>query len=268
MLDWKTDSDYDFTSGLDQSGWAWEFLRRSKLYRGAWAEFLKRVSPWEATLGPYSEWKSKAGVLEAEPSLWGFDPPRQPNETVAQWKKRTFYLVAAEPIKEMLPEWEGRYWQLERMYNPFYALASDVKFRPADMPRVWHRWEDIRRYPQSYEDMELGAYTWFDLDRELAPQLDHIKKQLVAKQDALIAENAIHPLIKKTQKETWRHYLQLLDADNLGVSAKEIAASNIDDGFYQSLKDSKSGYDPVPRVRDRIQSARSIADLKYRTLLP
>lgn len=39
-LDWKNESDYEFTKDLDAHGWAWEFLRRNPKYQKRWDELL------------------------------------------------------------------------------------------------------------------------------------------------------------------------------------------------------------------------------------
>ena len=42
-LDWRDASTYAWTKDLDQSGWAWEFLRRSPIYLEAWDRSLKTI---------------------------------------------------------------------------------------------------------------------------------------------------------------------------------------------------------------------------------
>ncbi len=266
MPDWKVDSDYEFAKKLgDDREWAWEFLRRSNAYREAWEAFKSEIAQWESTFGPSSGWANSADAL-AELSLWGFDPPLSTAETVKQWEERTFYSVGRKPIKEPLPEWRGRQWRLRRMYDPESTPAHEVRFHRTE-PQLWYRFEDIEHVSELVQEFQLGVYTWIDLDRPLVPQLRRLREVLNAKQREVRARGDVHPQRQSNKRDLWPHYLQLLDADNLGIPAKQISESNIQRNYYPKLKMGKQAFDPIAKVNERLKAARTLAEGGYIRLL-
>jgi hypothetical protein len=264
MLNWKIDSEYEFTKTLDDKGWAWEFLRRNAEYRASWSEFAAKAEPLQQLYGIYENWDAKA--LDNVADVWVFCPPRLGGESLAAWRNRAIHLDL-DPVRRLLPAAYGAAWRLRLIRNPYSTPASEVGFLPAEKPPAWFRVGDVDLGGTELHELRgSGMYPWIDLEAELEPQFAHLQASAKSLQQELVKHGVIPKIsaFKRRGAEYWFDYIRILDAHHAGAKPGEIASVLYPD------RDNKydGGYQASSYVTDRLEAAKRMTTRGYLALLP
>jgi len=193
MPDWKKKEEYDFTQSLDRSGWAWEFMRRNKLYKSDWEE------------------ASAGGVV--------YQPPKNEGETDQVWMVRVS-LSGHHPMKVVKTTTFARKWRMRPpILNPYASNAP--KFDIA-YPKIVG-YEEMREYFEDEEPflpLRNFAVLVFDLTREMSAQLAYANARLHEASKELKKIEIFKP--KNILPGKWKNCLRLLDAEMANATSKEI----------------------------------------------
>lgn len=219
--DWRDAKDYEFTSGLDRAGWAWEFLRRNPSYR----------SDYAAMLNSFSDIHKSSSFL-----------------------RRSQDVVERGPVVLSREEALGEKWGMNRAIDPD-GRASPT-FRPLYPMEL--DWDSVQAYYERESDeAPIATVTFFsimafDLASDIEVQIEAAREILSRR-----SHNADGNKFMRRIQSQWTTYLRLLDA-GVGVKGPEIikhveAYHDIDNDVYDN-------YAGLDRVSDHRAAAQLLCD--------
>lgn len=226
---WNKDKHYDFVEELTFSGWAWEFLRRSKDYRKSYTDYLAQSKKLEHEFGP--NW------LNSEKCRY-YDPPRNEGEDSSKWTIRCGLELGIRGRVFSLDKYLGKNFGLDGMFDPTVATSEEVNFLPpSSYPQLIEKPEDLDDFLQEVEtydpisnDVDGGAVTI--LDRDFAVLVFDLSLSAETQSGVLTGQlatirkerNLTKPRLPSKKAVEWRRYLRVLDADLSGTKIPEIAS--------------------------------------------
>lgn len=255
---WKKAENYDYLTKLDGknavAGWAWEFIRRSKSYRDAYAEFDDLRQQYG------QDWR-------ANQPRDVFEPTKLPNETDNGWKYRVAGMgLVAEPISAS--QKRARTWQLADMYDPQQTYDKNhIRFtvgtpfpafyaepRPTNIPTV-QAFEDLQHDYQDADTPHL-LFAAFDVTRPINEQLKKAREILGQHRKAFAATRQY-----KGHKGKWVLYVRFLDARASDADLQLIDILKAV-GIPKNMRD-----EPHAVASELFEQAQNMADEGYRGLL-
>jgi hypothetical protein len=236
-LDWKDKSHYKLLEDQPET-WAWEFLRRNHKYQDDYKKYVDFPSRFD-------ESESMFGG-----NYFEFEPPPLPDESFAQYKKRSFELdgfsrrAKRDNVLEhyLLDEFEDP--MNPNSPTPSFVTAQDIGY-PENMRRGMIK--------PNEDELIFKFNVRFNLDEQLEivkSEMDKVRKR--------------HPKFrqknKKLQTDFYRLYLRYLDAEAENVSQVEVARHIHGHEEYPD----KKGRD---KVNKGLKVALELVDGGYITLL-
>lgn len=256
LPDWENVKDYDFLENAPSTVWAWEFLRRSELYRQDWKEVQglkeKYGDGWLSSLDAYK-----------------FFPDLLEGDTEATWVRRTA-MGSTDPLKIRIDEFYAEKWCLKSMIDPLHPLPkasvfSDPYRKFPKMilhPDQFERYVGVLEYENGEElfvQHELGILA-FDLTIGLDDQLKRAGKILKKLKSRRVKAGTIEKQSYTNSPEVWKRYLRVLDArrSNPYATHKRIA---------ETLNDYDGNKDPYEVGKRYYKAAVELVDNGYRHIL-
>lgn len=214
MLDWKKDSDYQYTQSLKREQWAWEFLRRNPEYQTDYQWF---ISHWKALEKKYGK------VPDLDYQAWKQDPLAYKIVDIASEQDGN---CAVSDDKLLIECWMGYKWgffkfPVEPALNALQIETSWRPLIPEDEPEEAHQ-NDVTS--SDNDKSELLKTVTFDLSKPLKEQLERIKKQVIIAQRRLKAQGRLFPYTIAGKASLWIQCLRLLDAQNDNYTDTQINA--------------------------------------------
>lgn len=206
-------SNYEYTTKLSLTGWAWEALRRNKEYRNDYNLFLmeqatsqeEQNNNWDKVVVQYGSTKGN-------------------EETLNSWKERV--LDTDEDCRAL--NLSGRFglkWGLLQMHDPGRKYSTEVCFSSEKLPFSIDLYEQLHeRIPSHVLGIGDSAETivapdigvvLFDLTRSFESQIDDVRKIINDRSDKFKVSK------KKTlkqNKQLWLRHIRVLDSLDLGVT--------------------------------------------------
>ena len=235
---WRDPDQYRFAKGLDHAGWAWEFLRRSPEYQGAYEE-ARRSYASRRLAGQLDDWpedprESEFGIPDYERSRkWGligfFDPALDDPKGLALFHPN-----------RMIARSELGFWP---------DLFKDPK--KLNEPRDAH----VHFYPG-----EVAVI--FNLCLPLDRQLKLAGDELSAQQKRFERLGAVKVKSPRLHSKKWELYLRVLDGEAAGATPGEMAMTLLPD-----LDDTYPDHRGSKRIGGLLRQAKRLRDGGYVALL-
>lgn len=268
--DWRNADDYSYLDELDLKGWAWEFLRRGKKYRQAYAPFRAR----QAQEG--DAWRQKQPVVL-------YEPKKLAGESDAAWEQRAARqgLHATRLTESRLL---AREWSLFDMYDPAQPYDEHfITFRlsspypafygdPAPIPEETKHPNDSKalRRLRPFEDLHNGnedippealLVIAFDVRRSMDDQLASVHPVFQA------CAHRLTSIRNPTLGKKYKSYIRFLDALDAGAEADmhlyEILLA-VDSSDRVQNTDYEKRLDMASYAK---KAARKLADTDHKKLL-
>jgi hypothetical protein len=207
-MDWRNSEHYAFCLGLDQAGWAWQFLRRNPAYRADYAWFIALWHGLESDYGAppnrdFFRWRQDPRAWRAESELAGCGTEVCPGEN-----------------EQVLIEcWMGAKWGFRQFpVDPAESDPSTLAWR--EQPTTMESLEpgQIEHLQQSPGKIAL----LFDLALPLPSQLEAAKARLTAERHALAKTGELPVRSVREGRRIWVSWLRLLDGLDRGISLEEL----------------------------------------------
>ncbi|MGA8709216.1 MAG: DUF6499 domain-containing protein [Steroidobacteraceae bacterium] len=229
MPDWQNPSDYSFTAKLNDSGWAWEFLRRNAQYRKDYEKVTTKLAVKASAVShltygltldsPEADIRWDLGL-----HWWIFGPIRDPS-CDAHPRFLTGFPLQPDSIEI------GTYFSR----RPDHAGLEEAT-TPHEIPRV---------------QRSEFATLLFDLRKPWGAQGRRAQMIFTTRQTALSA------VMKKTPphkgSHNWPTYLRVIDAREAKQTSVQIAKVLLADKFGN-----KSGSDPAKKIEKYWEQAKRL----------
>lgn len=258
LPNWRNKSEYPDPKQMNNSRWAWEFLRRNKEYQQDYERFQVYLQ--------YHEDKAPHTPLDVYAVC---DPPALENETEDKYTKRMaeadqYWKITPLPVA--LAEKHGLYHRAPHaLIDPRKDDPARLLFSTESSPSLlgspggvfmWLREYAAKRAPVS------EVVVKFDLELPIDVQIEKAKILLEWKQGDLDKDGLIQPKKPRNRKEKYVNYLRLLDAEVCGVEVREMA-----EVIFPHIENSHSiGYLGDKTARNQLQAAKKMRDSYYRYL--
>lgn len=208
-MDWRSPDIYAFSNGLDQSGWAWQFLRRCPAYRADYAWFIGVWRALEADYGTpprrdFFRWKQDARAWRAESEIAGCGTDTCPGEN----------------DQVLIECWISAKWGLRKFpIDPAVEFPEDLVWREPEIPVTPVSPEAIAAMENAPELIALK----FDVSLPLTAQLEAARRKLAAIRHSLARTGTLPPSTLRQGMPIWKIWLRLLDALETVTPLPEIA---------------------------------------------
>ncbi len=208
-MDWRDHREYAFCGGLDQSGWAWQFLRRNPEYRADYGWFIAVWRSLETDYGAppnrdFFRWRRDPRAWRSESELTGCGTEVCPGEND---------LVLIEC-------WMGAKWGFRQFpVDPAIALPEALSWREQPVAVEVLEPGQLSVLQQSPGKIAIA----FDLALPLASQLDDAKARLAAARHALAKTGDLPIRTLCEGLGTWTTWLRLLDGLEGGGSLDAVS---------------------------------------------
>lgn len=211
-LDWKSEEDYAFTTGLTNAEWAWEFLRRLPNYRADWINANDQQEKFS------KHQKGNKFIMHENPFVI-FDPPIPQGVSPNDW-------VLRENVKRYAPlRGYGSKWRLQGLIQD-PALPSPPKFeriasaKLLDLEELGHYFHSVAPGVDVMDQSGNIAVIGIDLTRSLAAIEADVKELAKAEYKKRKLDRVKQRDFKKTGN--WQLFLRILDAMSAGESQATI----------------------------------------------
>ena len=195
-MDWQKPEDYEYLKKLNNKGWAWEFIRRSRQYRSIYYPFVENA-PEKQVIVRYIPLKESQ------------------TESNVAWRKRAKGM-GLEPFAITASQDRARHWGLLDMYAPELRYdKNQISFGIRNpFPVLYRSYDAVRELfslPEVTEaySRERFVFVAFDAGRKLDEQIERVKPLLNVHTKRILGNNR-----KNTSfhKDAWRLYIRFLDA--------------------------------------------------------
>ncbi len=266
MKNWRDPKQYLYTKSLCRKGWAWEFLRRNKVYGSAWEKFSSVVRELTDKYGPFQknsdEWRT-------DQLFYIYDPPKISNESEKEWIHRV-----GHGSEETIFSWFPKQWGLYQMIDPKYtfmeAKENSFKIWSTNVETSSCRISFYSRGLPYGEQWDIGfndpvQVVKIDLRENLEKQIKDIKYHLSLIQQEQIDKGLIDPPKRKNLKpKEWPYYLRILDAEDEGFTGSN---SGDNEAIFLELNKTHNCESRTKFIDDRRRSAKSLRDGGYLHIL-
>lgn len=255
---WRKSESYHYLRQLEGrdhiAGWAWEFIRRSKIYREAYADFHDLRKQYGA------DWLAK------QPRNL-FDPEKLPGESDNAWHYRVSGMgLVITPISAS--QQRARAWQLMDMYdpqspydanyiqfvakNPFPAFYADT--RVIEIPAI-QPFEDLQH---DYLDKDTAhlLFVAFDVTRPVNEQIKKLRTVFGKYRKRFDTKSNDY----KGHEDQWEMYIRMLDARDSEPELSYIDAIKI-------IGMPTMRHDPYAAASEIFEHAEKMANDGYKGLL-
>ncbi len=222
-LDWKSQEDYEFTSSLTNTGWAWEFLRRSSQYRQDWIDANTQQEQFSKHQGDNHFSIHRNPFVIFEPALpEGVHPD--------EWSLKD-NVEFFSPLMGY-----GHKWGLKgQIQDP--AIPTPPRFEQIASAKLLN-WEETNDYffPVA-EDVDVFvqngklAVVGIDLTRSLT----NIQADIRALVKSEFEKRELDKLEQRDfkKKANWPVFLRIIDARTAGVQQAKIAKTLLGDKLVE-----------------------------------
>lgn len=208
-MDWRDAEHYRFCAGLDQAGWAWQFLRRNAEYRADYAWFIATWRALEADYGAppgrdFFRWKQDPRAWRSAAEIAGCGAEACPGEN----------------DQVLIECWMGAKWGL-RQFPPDPASLQPDGLAWREQPVCVEALDpaEIHVLQQSAARIALA----FDLALPLGPQLEAARVRLIAARHALAKSGRLPATSLRAGVPLWTKWLRLLDGLEQDAALDDIA---------------------------------------------
>jgi hypothetical protein len=189
-MSWEFKADYEYTKAHKERQWAWEFLRRSPLYR--------------------------ADFLLAQQTDRFFFPKKHPTETIAKWRTRVVGM-GLEPHSEEASASLARKWRM--LSGPPNPLSKSAPTFEAGLVHKISHWEEISTY--FAEPDGGGPFLLKEPYLVMVVRRDMPLRRVRPALDKLLRKEVIQRSTRNVQLG-WCDFLRILDAVEAGATAGQI----------------------------------------------
>jgi hypothetical protein len=274
---WKKKGDYEFTKGLSNKRWAWEFLRRNQKYIDEWnhlssallnrkkiskedLENRKFVIRWQLLASQKMDQEMK------EARKWGLTygliNPDQDKPFYLSFIKRatlqTDLKVKDKSERKKSPVETEKILsgdKLEIENNMSEIEDSGIFFANTILEKKKFRW------PIKFFYFQYDVVAFFDLSLQIEPQINKVQRNLRKLQEGLKRREYFKIKISRKREKEWTAYLRLLDARRDKVKIVDIG-----NFFFKNVPNEYPDFERNDRVKKRLKRARKWVNYNYKKI--
>ena len=250
LPDWRDESGYPAPNELSARLWAWQFLRRNSKYQ---ADF----ESWQELVSILPKENGEIPNIHEDLRFYVLDPPADDGETYAGYTKRVGIHHTVTPFLVSIGQQ--------------YGLSSHLLPDPGEIkPRMLRFTNESNSYVLHHEinndqlsgPKKFHVYAEFNLEWPIKVQIERVKKLLIKLRKINKSDKYFEPVSNKVQITILPTYLRILDANYLGVKARDIA----DVIFAGQPNTEVNGYGASKKVRTDLKRAKKLRNHGYRLM--
>ncbi|MFT4197679.1 MAG: hypothetical protein QM601_07195 [Pseudoxanthomonas sp.] len=259
--DWRNPEGYLKGNLSMPSLFAWEFLRRSQIYRSSWDEW--RDLQARHGVNPDGEYLDIHD--ETSTDLFDMEPPALPGETFKEYncrlpaRTRYTYTLKGRILSE---SWGVYFFEHMNPRYPYWSYTDNGISFAGELLLSFGR-GSLKHYtalqsnkPQNIENVRKNeVLIRFDVNRGIPEQIELAKKIL---ENSRKIYRIVHKSPTKLRPGNFPAYLRIFDAYASGYKAKEIASS---------LYPRENTETAIDKVRKAIKEARRLVASDWKRIL-